>query len=218
MDCGNISLRCGDTTVDLYKKRIKATKYYKLATKALDFLQSEGETMAEINNLRQIREIYGATQEQVAKAIAVNRVTVANWEAGNSIASSANREKLSLYYGIGPEYFYEKPLDEDAKKIVKESADAAESGNAEGEHLSKEEAFGKLFESLTFSQALSTYTLATKMMMATADQGKLDKLKTAYQINQKIGRRLEMMIQLREEEDEEGESLHELLKEVETTD
>ena len=55
--------------------------------------------MAEINNLRQIREIYGATQEQVAKAIAVNRVTVANWEAGNSIASSANREKLSLYYG-----------------------------------------------------------------------------------------------------------------------
>ena len=98
--------------------------------------------MAEINNLRQIREIYGATQEQVAKAIAVNRVTVANWEAGNSIASSANREKLSLYYGIGPEYFYEKPLDEDAKKIVKESADAAESGNAEGEHLSKEEAFG----------------------------------------------------------------------------
>ena len=77
--------------------------------------------MAEINNLRQIREIYGATQEQVAKAIAVNRVTVANWEAGNSIASSANREKLSLYYGIGPEYFYEKPLDEDAKKIVKES-------------------------------------------------------------------------------------------------
>lgn len=174
--------------------------------------------MAEINNLRQIREIYGATQEQVAKAIAVNRVTVANWEAGNSIASSANREKLSLYYGIGPEYFYEKPLDEDAKKIVKESADAAESGNAEGENLSKEEAFGKLFESLTFSQALSTYTLATKMMMATADQGKLDKLKTAYQINQKIGRRLEMMIQLREEEDEEGESLHELLKEVETTD
>ena len=56
------------------------------------------------------------------------------------------------------------------------------------------------------------------MMMATADQGKLDKLKTAYQINQKIGRRLEMMIQLREEEDEEGESLHELLKEVETND
>lgn len=68
-------------------------------------MESEGETMAEINNLRQIREIYGATQEQVAKAIAVNRVTVANWEAGNSIASSANREKLSLYYGIGPEYF-----------------------------------------------------------------------------------------------------------------
>lgn len=42
MDCGNISLRCGDTTVDLYKKRIKATKYYKLATKALDFCKECG--------------------------------------------------------------------------------------------------------------------------------------------------------------------------------
>lgn len=174
--------------------------------------------MAEINNLRQIREIYGATQEQVAKAIAVNRVTVANWEAGNSFASSANREKLSMYYGIGPEYFYDKLLDEDAKAVIKNSAGVAEAEDENGAKHSKEEVFGKLFESLTFSQALSTYTLATKMMMATADQGSLDKLKIAYQINQKIGRRLEMMIQLREEENREGTSLHELLKEVQEDD
>ena len=48
-----------------------------------------------MNNLRIIRELYGATQEQVAQAINVNRVTVANWENGTSVASSSNREKLS---------------------------------------------------------------------------------------------------------------------------
>ena len=34
--------------------------------------------MATINNLRLIRELYGATQEQVARALSVNRMTVAN--------------------------------------------------------------------------------------------------------------------------------------------
>ena len=69
--------------------------------------------MKKYNNLKQIREIYGATQEQIAEAISVNRVTVANWEAGNSVASGSNREKLSIYYGIGPEFFYDKELTED---------------------------------------------------------------------------------------------------------
>ena len=59
-----------------------------------------------MNNLKEIREIYGATQEVVAAAINVNRVTVANWENGNSVASGSNQEKLSIYYGIGPEFFY----------------------------------------------------------------------------------------------------------------
>ena len=40
-----------------------------------------------MNNLKLIREIYGATQEQIAEAIGVNRVTVANWEIGASVAS-----------------------------------------------------------------------------------------------------------------------------------
>ena len=74
--------------------------------------------MATINNLRLIRELYGATQEQVARALSVNRMTVANWENGNSVASAANREKLSMYFGIGPEFIYDKALSEDAKKVI----------------------------------------------------------------------------------------------------
>ena len=75
-----------------------------------------------MNNLKQIRELYGATQEQIAQAINVNRVTVANWENGTSVASSSNQEKLSMYYNIGPEYFYEKELDEVAKKNVTDAS------------------------------------------------------------------------------------------------
>ena len=35
--------------------------------------------MAEYNNFKQIREIYGATQDEVSKAIGVNRATVSQW-------------------------------------------------------------------------------------------------------------------------------------------
>ena len=52
--------------------------------------------MASINNLKQIREIYGATQEQIARALSVNRVTVANWENGTTgIKNLALNDMLS---------------------------------------------------------------------------------------------------------------------------
>ena len=38
------------------------------------------QTKCTMNNLKKIREIYGATQEHVANALGVNRVTIANWE------------------------------------------------------------------------------------------------------------------------------------------
>ena len=50
-----------------------------------------------MNNLKEIREMYGATQEEIASAIGVNRVTVANWELGKSTPSSANQEKSVLW-------------------------------------------------------------------------------------------------------------------------
>ena len=98
------------------------------------------------NNLKEIRELYGATQEQVATAINVNRVTVANWEIGNSIASSSNQEKLSLYYGIGPEYFYKKELNDVARQLISEaSAKAREVLERTGGKRVKENDFNKAF-------------------------------------------------------------------------
>lgn len=170
-----------------------------------------------MNNLKQIREIYGATQEQVAQAINVNRVTVANWESGASVASSSNQEKLSIYYGIGPEFFYEKELDEVVKKIVSDSSARAQelARNSEGNRV-KEQDFHKVFESVTFKEAMEWYMFSMKMLLATADSGELDKLKTAALINRKMGARLEAIINIREQEEKTGEpSLFDLIEKVE---
>ena len=173
-----------------------------------------------MNNLKQIREIYGATQEQVAQAINVNRVTVANWESGTSVASSSNQEKLSIYYGIGPEHFYEKALDDEAKQLVLDtSARARElAEKSEGKRV-KEQDFHKIFESITFKQAMEQYMFSMKMLLATADSGELGKLRTAALINRKMGARLDAIIDPREQEESSGEpSLFDLIEKVESNE
>ena len=164
-----------------------------------------------------IRELYGATQEQVATAINVNRVTVANWENGNSVASSSNQEKLSIYYGIGPEYFYRKELDETARQLVIDTSVKAREvlERSQGKRV-KEDDFHKTFESITFKEAMNRYMFSMKMLLATADSGELDKLKTAVLINRKMGDRLEAIIELRKQEAQENEpSLYDLIEEME---
>ena len=170
-----------------------------------------------MNNLKIIREIYGATQEQVAKALGVNRVTIANWEAGTAKASSSSREKMSLYYGIGPEYFYDKEIDDNIKDMLYKSAERARKvvDMSRGEK-NKEEDFQKLFTSTSFESAMKKYMFAMKIMLAVADEGELELLRTAYIINKKMGERLAAIIKLREEEKQEkGPSLKELLDKFE---
>ena len=173
-----------------------------------------------MNNLKLIREIYGATQEQIAEAIGVNRVTVANWEIGASMASSSNREKLSIYYGIGPEYFYDNEVNSEVKKMLQESAaNAVAIVNKSNGTRNKEQEFHNIFESLSFAEAMKRYMFSMKLMLATADKGDLDKLKTAILINEKMGKRLKAIINLRELEQSTGEpSLEELLKELDSSD
>ena len=72
--------------------------------------------MTNYNNMKKIREIYGATQEEIAKVAGVNRSTVSQWETGSMKASSSKLEKLSIFYGIGPECFYELPDIDDIRK------------------------------------------------------------------------------------------------------
>lgn len=192
-------------------------KHYKTIANFVVLCYNSLYEVENMNNLKIIRELYGATQEQVAKAINVNRVTVANWENGISVASSSNQEKLSFYYGIGPEFFYEKELDETAREIVVDTGSRAKevSEKSEGKR-NKEEDFHRAFESITFKQALNRYMFSMKMLLATADSGELDTLKTAALINKKMGERLEAIIRLREQEEKSDEpSLFDLIEKME---
>lgn len=173
-----------------------------------------------MNNLKQIREIYGATQEEIAAAIGVNRVTVANWENGSSIASSANQEKLSIYYGIGPEFFYQQELNNSVKRMIHESAVKAHAAfvRSKGTH-SKAKDFRRMFDEMTFSEAMSQYMFAMKMLLATADTADLRQLETAQLINEKMGMRLSAMLELRRQEQQAGvQSLFDLIENLENSE
>lgn len=169
-----------------------------------------------MNNLKKIREIYGTTQDAVATAIGVNRVTVVNWENGNSLPSSGNREKLSLYYGIGPEFFFEKELNDGARKNIEDTANYARKVVEESAgKKNKEEDFRKAFEAITFSKAMGQYMYSMKMLLAVAENGSVEELKTACLINKKMGDRLEMIISIKEQEEKEDvPSFDELMRQL----
>ena len=170
-----------------------------------------GAILTEYNNLRQIREIYGATQDEIAKAVGVNRATISQWETGAAKASSANLEKLSIFYGIGPESFYELPkVDEKRKKMLISTAKRAQEIKEKSEKVrDKAVEFSALFEKTTFNKARDRFMLSMKMLLATADNGKLEDLKVAYDINQKMARRLDAIINIREEEEKAKEENNE---------
>lgn len=159
--------------------------------------------MEPINNMKKIREIYGATQDEIAKVAGVNRSTVSQWETGATKASRLKLEKLSIFYGIGPECFYEiEEIDDVRRKMLIESANKAKRVNEESEHTrDKAEELANMLEKMPFKKVISRYMFSMKMLLATADHGELDDLKVAYEINQKMGKRLEAIIKIREEEE-----------------
>lgn len=158
-----------------------------------------------MNNLKEIREIYGATQEQIASAINVNRVTVANWEAGKTAPSGSNRERLSLYYGIDAEFFFEEKLTDAIRKRIQITAQRAQTLAADSKGTqNKDEDFHNIFEKLQFPHLLKIYVFAAKIMMAKAEEADLQALKNAKDISDKLGKRLDMYISLLEEEQRSG--------------
>lgn len=159
--------------------------------------------MEPINNMKKIREIYGATQEEIAKVAGVNRSTVSQWETGATKASNLKLEKLSIFYGIGPECFYElDELDHVRCQMLTNTAKKEKHMTEESDKSrNKADELAEILENMPFKEVMSRYMFAMKMLLATADHGELDDLKTAYVINQKMGKRLEAIIKIREEEE-----------------
>lgn len=155
-----------------------------------------------MNNLKSIREIYGITQDEIATAINVNRATISTWEnSEEKRASNANLEKLSLFYGIGPEYFYEQILDDTARGMLIDNARRQrELESQKDTRHNKAEEFHQLLSHISFDEAIRDYMMAMKIFLTTLDEGSLDKLETALKINQKMGKRLETEIELKKKE------------------
>ncbi|MBO5337512.1 MAG: helix-turn-helix transcriptional regulator [Lachnospiraceae bacterium] len=167
-----------------------------------------------MNNLKLIREIYGATQDEIATAINVNRATISIWENNDEKrASNTSLEKLSLFYGIGPEFFYEQPVDDTARQILTNSAKRQKELEAKNDsHRNKAEEFHQLLSTISFDAAIKDYMVAMKIFLTTLDEGSLEKLETALKINQKMGKRLEAEIELKKKEQVDNEeSLTDLL-------
>ena len=77
----------------------------------------------------------------------------------------------------------------------------------------KAEDFHNLFCSLTFDKAVQKYMVATKLLLATADEGSLEKLETALKINKKMGARIESIVKIRKAENANNEeSLSDLIE------
>lgn len=159
--------------------------------------------MDKINNMKLIREIYGATQESVAKIAGVSRSTVSLWENGSVTASNSKLEKLSIFYGIGPEFFYDKELSDVAKQVLIDNSKREEEiTKASDNKRNKVEDISSALESVTFKEARSRFMFSMKMLLATADEGELNDLKTAVVICEKMLRRLVAVVKIREEEEE----------------
>lgn len=158
--------------------------------------------MSDYNNVKLIREIYGATQDSVARIAGVSRSTVSLWENGSAKASNSKLEKMSIYFGIGPEFFYDKELSEEAKQaLIENSKREEEITKASDNKRNKVEELSSILEAVTFEEARSRFMFSMKMLLATADEGELDDLKTSVFICEKMLRRLKAVVEIREEEE-----------------
>lgn len=159
--------------------------------------------MKTYNNMKKIREIYGATQDEISKVAGVNRSTISQWETGATKASNSKLEKLSIFYGIDPESFYELPDIDDVRRemLINASKKEKEIKDASRQKRNKAEEFAKMLETVSFVEARSRFMFSMKMLLSTADHGELEDLKVAYEINQKMARRLQAIIDIREEEE-----------------
>lgn len=155
-----------------------------------------------MNNLKLIREIYGATQEEIATFLGVSRVSIANWENSEfREISKTNLEKLSIFYGIGPEFFYSKKIDDDAVFLIKKSRNRAVHIDLIN-RTKKEEQLNQMFESENFKSAIHRYVLDMKIVLALSDEADIETIKLAIEVNKKMGKRLEGILYIREQEEE----------------
>ena len=155
-----------------------------------------------MNNLKRIREIYGATQEDVSKATGANRVAISQWETGARNPSRNKLEMLSSYYGIDTEYFYEQELSDPViTMLISNSKNEKEVIKSTRGSINKADCLSNLVSSSSFCDVRSDLASNMKLLLATADTVELKELILTEQLISKMLNRLSALIQLRKDEE-----------------
>lgn len=161
-----------------------------------------------MNNLNEIRKLFGCTQEDLAKLLGVSRVTISKMENDESYhMTEAQKEKLSLYFYIGPEYFEEKELDDVAKEHII-AAGKRVMQRPDKENTSQAEIVSKLVE-ISPIEAMKSYMISTKVLLVKADELTIEQFKDIIDVNEKLGIRLKYMLD--EKKKQQGSNITEAI-------
>jgi transcriptional regulator with XRE-family HTH domain len=170
-------------------------------------------------NLKIMRRVYGATQDEVAELIGVSRVSISNWENGvGGMISKVNLRRLSELYGLGIDYFFNRELDEEAKltilrkknhdllppeerqKFIPVQAPPAPAVAVVEPTTRPDDQFQTLFKKYTFQDAVDNYMCAMKLVIALSVDCSLEELELANRIITQMGRRLQSALDSRKDE------------------
>ena len=170
-----------------------------------------------MNNLKEIRELFGATQEDVARLLDVSRVTISKAENDADYRLSiAQLEKLSLFFYIGPEFFYDNELSDPAKQRIMESSSKLKERNKSSNN-SHQEVITQLLD-VPNVRAMLDYMLHAKVLLAKSEDLTTEQLEDIVEVNKKLGVRLEVLLQAKRSTKDTvslTQSLHEFAKKYE---
>lgn len=156
----------------------------------------------DMNNLKQIRELFGFTQDEVANALEVTRVAVSRWENDNEPKiSNTNMEKLSLLYGVGPEYIIGDPLSEEVKHIIRNKGNRIRETEAKDSNNVKYYDVIKNITNIDKKELMVQYMVSTKLLLVKSEELSLEELEDIIQVNKKLGHRLENIYELKKKSD-----------------
>ncbi len=166
------------------------------------------------NNLKYMREVYGCTQDEIATRLGVSRVSISNWENGaGGRMSRANQEKLARLYGLGPEYFYDKPIDQEAKRLITTSREKVEAtqrlfGDKKDNDIKKDQQG----DNYNFKDAVETYMNAMKNVIGLAENCNMEELELAIKINEQLNKRFQSAFNKRKNVIKQGDEVETLFK------
>ncbi|SHK18797.1 helix-turn-helix domain-containing protein [Desulforamulus aeronauticus] len=149
-----------------------------------------------MNNLKEIRDLFGYSQEEVARALEVSRVAVSKWENNESKISQSNLERLSLLFNISPDYIIGKPLDLQAiERITRTGQNIREQDKKEDDPKHFE--IIRELTKIDVKNLIRDYFLTTKLLLVKAEEIENHQLDDLVKVNKKLGNRLQKIQELR---------------------